>query len=197
MRISFYKIFVALLFLASCTPSMYLKNGKQAYEGYRYQDAIAYFNKGLAKKEDASSRMMLANSYLKLNNFNNAISNFELASTAPDITDNDRVNRAKALMGAQRYSEAMPLLEGVLSRNPQNTQATGLLESCRSIEKLKDDSSYYVIETVNIPIGGPYFSATPYNGGLLFTSPSGEGEMDPYNGLTYNNLYFSKREGSS
>ena len=197
MRISCYKFFAALLLLASCTPSMYLKNGKQAYEGYRYQDAISYFNKGLAKKEDASARMMLANSYLKLNNFNSAISNFELASTASDINDNDRVNRAKALMGAQRYAEAMPLLEGVLSRNPQNSQVNGLLESCRSIEKLKDDSSYYVIESLNIPISGPFYSATPYNGGLIFTSPSGQGEMDPYNGLTYNNLYFSKREGSS
>ncbi|MFM7104643.1 MAG: hypothetical protein ACKOW8_03910, partial [Flavobacteriales bacterium] len=99
MRKSFYKVFAAVLLLASCSPSMYLKNGKQAYEGYRYQDAISYFNKGLAKKEDASSRMMLANSYLKVNNFNSAISNYELAATATDITDNDRINRAKALMG--------------------------------------------------------------------------------------------------
>ncbi len=197
MRKSFYKVIVATLLLASCSPSMYLKNGKQAYEGYRYQDAISYFNKGLAKKEDASSRMMLANSYLKVNNFNSAISNYELASTAPDITDNDRINRAKALMGAQRYTEAMPLLEGVLSRSPENTQARGLLESCKSIEKLKDDSTYYVIESLNIPIGGPFFSSTPYNGGLIITSPSGEGEKDPYNGLTYNNLYFSKRDGAS
>jgi len=197
MRKSFYKVFAGLLLLAGCTPTMYLKNGKQAYEGYRYQDAISYFNTGLAKKEDASARMMLANSYLKVNNFQGAVSNFELASTSPDITDGDRINRAKALMGAQRYSEAIPLLEGVLSRNPQNTQASGLLESCRSIEKLKDDSTYYVIEMLNIPIGGPYFSSAPYNGGLIFTSPSGDGEMDPYNGLTYNNLYFSKREGAS
>ena len=77
---SIFAAFVAGSLLLSGCASMYLKSGKQAFNDMKYQDAIWYLEKGLAKKEDPTSRRMLAESYLHTNNFTKA--NEQFAQTA-------------------------------------------------------------------------------------------------------------------
>lgn len=176
---------------------MYLKNGKEAYNNLQYHDAIYFLNKGVAKKDDADARRKLAESYLKVNNFDKAASTYELTNTYTDNTDADRINQARALMGIEKYQDAKTILEGILSRDAGNLVVKELLQSCRNVDKMKSDSLLFLVEPVNIPVLDAVFASYPYNGGLIFTSPNGKGEIDPYTDNSYTNLYFSKKEGST
>jgi outer membrane protein OmpA-like peptidoglycan-associated protein/tetratricopeptide (TPR) repeat protein len=189
-------ILLASFMLGSCA-SLYTKAGKDAYENLQYNDAVYYLGKGVAKQDEADARRKLADSYMKVNDYNNALANYEIISTYTDNTDKDRVNHARALMAKERYLDAKAILEGIVSRDASNAYAKQLLASCKNINRMKADSVSYIIEPMNIPAAGPVYAPRLYNGGLLFTSPSGNGEVDPYTKMTYSNLYTSKREGAS
>jgi outer membrane protein OmpA-like peptidoglycan-associated protein len=189
-------ILLASFMLGSCA-SLYTKAGKDAYENLQYNDAVYYLGKGVAKQDEADARRKLADSYMKVNDYNNALANYEIISTYTDNTDKDRVNHARALMAKERYLDAKAILEGIVSRDASNAYAKQLLASCKNIDRMKADSVSYIIEPMNIPAAGPVYAPRLYNGGLLFTSPSGNGEVDPYTKMTYSNLYTSKREGAS
>lgn len=80
---------LATLFLSSCA-SLYIKSGKDAYSGAKYQEAIWYLEKGLEKKDDPEARKMLAESYLKTNNFAKANEQFAQTALYTDNSDNER-----------------------------------------------------------------------------------------------------------
>jgi outer membrane protein OmpA-like peptidoglycan-associated protein len=187
---------ISAMMLASCA-SLYIKNGKEAYNDLKYHDAIYYLNKGVAKKQDPDAVRKLGESYLKVNNFEKAATTYEQIATFTDNSDADRINQARALMGIEKYSEAKPILEGIISRDANNQVAKELLQSCKTVDRMKSDSLLYLVEPVNIPSSEAVFSPFPFNGGLIFSSPSGKGENDPYTDKTYTNLFYSKKEGAS
>lgn len=189
-------MFVASLMLGSCA-TLYTNAGKDAYDNYKYNEAAYFLSKGVAKKDDADARRKLAESYLKVNDYDNALAVYETASTYTDNTDKDRVNHARALMAKQRYLDAKTILEGIVSRDANNVAAKQLLASCKNVERFKADSMTYIIEPMAIPAAGPVYSPYLYNGGMIFSSPSGTGELDPYTNKPYTNLYFTKREGAA
>ena len=194
--IRIFALILTSVVLGSCA-SLYVKNGKEAYDNLQYHDAIYFLEKGVAKKDEPDARRKLAESYLKINNFEKAQSTYELTTTYTDNSDTDRINYAKALMGVEKYSEAKTILEGIISRDGSNQIAKELLASCKNVEKMKSDSLLYMIEPVHIPVLESVFAPYPYNGGLIITSPSGKGEKDPYTARTYTNLFFTKLEGAS
>ncbi len=189
--------FVLASFMLGSCATLYTKAGKDAYDNLQYNDAIYYLGKGVGKKDEADARRKLADSYMKVNDYNNALTNYEVISTYTDNTDKDRVNHARALMAKERYLDAKAILEGIVSRDASNAYAKQLLASCKNIDRMKADSVNYIIEPMNIPSAGPVYAPRLYNGGLLFSSPSGNGEVDPYTKMTYANLYTTKREGAS
>jgi len=189
-------MFVASLMLGSCA-TLYTNAGKDAYDNYKYNEAVYFLSKGVAKKDDADARRKLAESYLKVNDYDNALAVYETASTYTDNTDKDRVNHARVLMSKQRYLDAKTILEGIVSRDANNVTAKQLLSSCKSVERFKADSMNYIIEPMAIPAAGPVYSPYLFNGGMIFSSPSGTGELDPYTNKPYTNLYFTKREGAA
>jgi len=182
--------------LGSCA-SLYTNAGKDAYDNMQYNDAAYYLGKGVGKADQPDARRKLADSYMKVNDYDNALANYEIISTYTDNTDSDRVNHARALMAKQRYMDAKTILEGIVSRDASNAYAKQLLASCKNIDRMKADSMNYIIEPMMIPAGGAVYAPRLYNGGLLFSSPSGNGELDPYTKKAYTNLYFTKREGAS
>ena len=189
-------MFVASLMLGSCA-TLYTNAGKDAYDNYKYNEAVYFLSKGVAKKDDADARRKLAESYLKVNDYDNALAVYETASTYTDNTDKDRVNHARVLMAKQRYLDAKAILEGIVSRDGNNVAAKQLLSSCKNVERFKADSMNYIIEPMAIPAAGPVYSPYLFNGGMIFSSPSGTGELDPYTNKPYTNLYFTKREGAA
>jgi len=113
---SFYPILLLLTatILSSCA-GVYLKNGKLAYEQLMYQDAITNLEKGVLKKPNAESRLMLADAYMKTNNFTRAKQVYNEASIDPSISDEQRIDFGRALMSSEQYADAKDVFKGVLS----------------------------------------------------------------------------------
>jgi len=151
--------FVLASFMLGSCATLYTKAGKDAYDNLQYNDAVYYLGKGVAKQDEPDARRKLADSYMKVNDYNNALSNYEIISTYTDNTDKDRVNHARALMAKERYLEAKAILEGIVSRDASNAYAKQLLASCKNIDRMKADSVNYIIEPVNIPAAGPVYAS--------------------------------------
>lgn len=184
------------LLLSSCA-SMYVKSGKQAFNDLRYQDAIWNLEKGLAKKDNADGRRMLAESYMMVNNYQKANEQYALTTTYTDNSDKDRLLTGQAKMAVGQYSEAQSIFEGILSRDPNNALAKSLLTSCKKMSEMKRDSLYFQVEPVNISSINPVYSAVPYNGGLIVSSPAAKGDKDPYTNNAFTDLYFTKSENGT
>jgi outer membrane protein OmpA-like peptidoglycan-associated protein len=184
------------LLLSSCA-SMYVKSGKQAYNDLRYQDAIWNLEKGLAKKDNADGRRMLAESYMMVNNYQKANEQYALTGTYTDNSDKDRLMTGQAKMAVGQYSEAQAIFEGILSRDPNNALAKSLLTSCKKMSEMKRDSLYFQVEPVNITSINPIYSAVPYNGGLIVSSPAAKGDKDPYTNNAFTDLYFTKSDNGT
>ena len=122
-------VFILLASIASGCASLYIKNGKDAFNDLKYHDAIYFFEKGLAKKDNPEASRMLAQSYMLTNDYKKAAGVFERTRLYTDNSDTDRINQAKVLMSLERYGEAKTILEGILSRDSNNTIAQELLTS--------------------------------------------------------------------
>ncbi len=191
-------IALSAAFLLNSCASLYIKSGKEAYTELKYQEAIKYLDKGLAKKEDENGRRMLAESYLRVNDYSNAVAQFERANLYTGTTDIDRMNYARSLMGVGRYAEAKTILEGIVSRDAENQQAQNLLTSCKKADDLRADSLMFTVAQVNIPAENPVFSSFPYDGGLIVTSSAAlKGDKDPYTSRAFTDLFFTKQEGAA
>lgn len=180
----------AILMLSSCA-SLYLDNGKAAYDELKYQDAITNLEKGLAKKSNTEGRLILADAYMKTNEFEKAMQTYREATIDPGVTDNQRLDFGRALMTNEDYDEARAVFEGILSRSPSNEIAQNLAHACRNAESMKADSALYTIEPFNVPGLSGVFAPVEYNNGLLVSGTAAAGlNKDPYTGESYIDLYF-------
>jgi len=159
-----------------------------------YQDAITNLEKGVLKKPNAESRLMLADAYMKTNNFTRAKQVYNEASIDPSISDEQRIDFGRALMSSEQYADAKDVFKGVLSRTPGNEAVQNLMLSCKNIEKLKADSALFEVNQVMIPGAAVAFSAVNYEEGILFSSTSNTGTKDPYTGASFIDLFYSKNE---
>lgn len=196
-NITTYLALVFALFFSSCA-SMYLKDGNVAYEQFKYKEAIHQFEKGLAKKDDLQARINLANSYMKVNDFEQAMANYEMASLDPSLTDADRINFGRAMMSNEKYDEAFDVFDGILSRTPGNETAQRLRTSCRSIDEMQMDSALIQVNELGLSNVGSSFCPTKYESGLVFSAIEDGGmNKDPYTGESFIDLYYSQKEGES
>lgn len=195
MKQRFYPLLLLLTatILSSCA-GVYLKNGKLAYEQLMYQDAISNLEKGILKKPNTESKLMLADAYMKTNNFVRAKQVYDEASIDPGISDDQRIDFGRAIMSNELYSDARKVFEGILSRTPSHEVAQNLMLSCKNIESLKADSALFEVNPIMIPGASVAFSAVNYQDGILFSSTSDAGTKDPYTGTSYLDLFYSKNE---
>ncbi|MCC6600121.1 MAG: PD40 domain-containing protein [Crocinitomicaceae bacterium] len=184
------------LLMSSCA-SLYIKNGKEAYQNLQYQDAIWSLEKGLQKKDDPGARRMLAESYLMVNDYRKANEQYERINTYTDNTDRDRILQGQAKMTNGQYTEARTIFEGIVSRDPANEVAKSLLNSCKKLEEMKKDSMMYIVNQVNIPGNMALYSAYPFKNGLILSSPASKGDRDPYTNRAFTDLYFSNQSNGA
>jgi tetratricopeptide (TPR) repeat protein len=86
----------ASLLLSSCA-TLYINSGKKAYEDLNYQEAITLLEKGLSKKDNEEARKMLAESYMMVNDFENANKQFETISLYTSNTDQGKLRWLPAI----------------------------------------------------------------------------------------------------
>lgn len=186
---------LAVLTLASCA-SLNIKEGISAYKDYEMDDAITLLQKGLNKKEDTEGRRSLADAYFQTNQYDLAITQYELLGVSTAATDEDRIAHGKALMARERYEDAETIFAGILSREPSNEVAQALKSSCKRVTEYKQDSSLYEIAPLQISGVDLAYAPVLYKEGILFTGEKAvSGPKDNYTGLAYTDLFYAVGSG--
>ncbi len=190
-------VLTAVLVLASCA-RLNIKDGLQAYEEYRYTDAIHNFSKGLNKIDDPEARRALAEAYFETNQYNRSKEAYELLSTDASFDDSDRMNYGRVMMAQDKYEEAETIFAGILSRDPNNTVAESLRNSCKKASEIKRDSTSYEVTPIFTSGVASAYSPHISNGKIYFSGArDAGGAKDHYTGLNYTDLYVADIDGAN
>lgn len=191
----FFIALFAIVLLASCA-RVNIKDGMQAFDELRYQDASTHLAKGLQKIDDTEARRALAESYTFTNRYTEAKSEYEILALSSSYTDEDRIAYAQVLMSLTDYQAAETIFSGIVSRDPSNALAQNLRNSCRKISEMRSDSARYEVTPVFTSGVSTAYSPRIVNGMLYFSGTrEGSGEKDPYTGLLFTDLYESTIDG--
>lgn len=178
-----------------CAQSLFLE-GKSAFDAFRYQEAIEDLSRLVEKHpEDTAALRLLAQSHLMINEYEDAANSLRQLESMDALSPEDKVAYAQVKMNMQAYDEAAELLEGMILDQTKTNLAAAFLESCLNIQEIKADTSVFNLEKVNIP--GLRTTAGPTRSGeyIYFTGQMAVGKItssDPYNGLSYTDLYRSR-----
>jgi outer membrane protein OmpA-like peptidoglycan-associated protein/tetratricopeptide (TPR) repeat protein len=191
----FFIALLAITLLASCA-RVNIKDGMQAFNELRYQDATTHLAKGLQKIDDPEARRALAQSYASTNRYAEAKSEYEVLALSSAYNDQDRIAYGQVLMSLSDYEAAETIFSGLLSRDPSNNMVQTLRNSCRKVAEMRSDSSRYDVSPVFTSGVTTAYAPRIVNGMLYFSGTrEGSGEKDPYTGLLFTDLYEATMDG--
>lgn len=190
-------IAMAVVLLGSCA-RVNLKDGMQAYNELRYQDAIQHLSKGLDKLDDEAARRAYAASLFQTHRYAEARVQYEILSAKPGFTDDDRIQYGRTLMALKKYEDAEAVFDGILSRNPENTLAKNLSNSSKRAGVVLRDSSQYDVSPVYTDGLTSAYAPFVKDGKVYFSgAKSVIGEKDAYTGLSFTDLYEASLNGAN
>lgn len=181
---------VAALFLASCA-SYHVRKGEQAMGLMAWQKAEKHFDKALKHRQDRSLLVDAAVTELKQNKLKEAAAHYGAAEELAPLTGGDAFQYGKLLMGLGLYGQAEPLLIRALQDQPERHGIAELVGACQGYRSFYTDSSRYTVSPLHLAGVATAYSATPYQGDLLFAGQREQtvGKHDPWNGLSFADLY--------
>ena len=193
----FFIALLAIALLASCA-RVNIKDGMQAFNELRYQDASTHLAKGLQKVDDPEARRALAQSYAATNRYAEAKNEYEVLALSSAYNDQDRIAYGQVLMSLSDYEAAETIFSGLLSRDPSNNMVQTLRNSCRKVAEMRSDSSRYEVSPVFTSGVNTAYAPRIVNGMLYFSGTrEGSGEKDPYTGLLFTDLYEATMDGTN
>ncbi len=179
-----------LIFSASSCSKMYLSKGKQDMLDLKYTDAIESLERSVEKKPNTEASTLLATAYAKTHQPVAAVYEFDKIKTDPNFNDELKLEYAAALLGAEKYDEALEVANGILSRDAGNEVAQSVRISVNRLDKMKKDSSLYEVKPFAISELETAMSPVLYNGGLLVSGEKRNRKVkDSYTGLSFLDLY--------
>lgn len=188
---------LAIALLASCA-RVNIKDGMQAFDEMRYQDATVHLARGLQKIDDTDARRALAQSYAATNRYEEARGEYALLALSNSYNDSDRIAYGQMLMSLADYEAAEEIFNGILSRDPSNVTAQSLRNSCRKVDDMRSDSARYEVSPLFNSGVNTAFAPRVLNGKLYFTGTrDGAGEKDQYTGLLFTDLYTATIDGAN
>lgn len=188
-------IAMTLVLLGSCA-RVNLKDGMQAYDELRYQDAIQHLGKGLEKLDDESARRAYAASLYQTHRFAEARVQYEILAAKPGFSDADRINYGRTLMALKQYEDAEAVFNGILSRDPNNKVAERLSTSSKRAPAMRRDSSLYDVSQVFTDGLTSAYAPFVKDGKMYFSgTKTVVGEKDAYTGLSFTDLYVAPLNG--
>lgn len=188
-------IAMTLVLLGSCA-RVNLKDGMQAYDELRYQDAIQHLGKGLEKLDDESARRAYAASLYQTHGFADARVQYEILAATPGFSDADRINYGRTLMALKKYEDAEAVFNGILSRDPGNKIAQSLSTSSKRAPAMRRDSSLFDVSQVYTDGLTSAYAPFVKDGKVYFSGTRNVvGEKDAYTGLSFTDLYVAPLNG--
>ncbi len=197
MRTAMKKILPILIvaaLLASCA-SYHLRKGDQAYALMAYAKAQHHYELALAKITDRDATIRAAEACQQQNELKLAAERFHVADSISSLSGDDALHYGRVLLGLGRYEEAAERFMTVLKEHPEDQYAMDLYGSCQGYDSFYADSSRFIVSELPLPGIKTAFCAIPYKDGLVFAGEQDvkTGRADPWNGLTFLDLYFAKK----
>jgi len=191
------------LILGGCGANYYVKQGNKKFDAFAYADAVTHYSKAAAKKPDLySAKKKLADSYRLLNKPVEAEANYREVVAMPESEPVNQFFFGKMLMQNKKYDEAKKAFEEYAKSVPNDPVVAELIDAAAHPEKFdsKLDTCAYKLTQIDAPGFVNAMGASPYNFGYAFsgeTAVEGKKGRDPYNGNSFIDLYFIKKDKES
>lgn len=190
-------ILSAAAILAACSNGQ-IKSGDRDFENLSYNKAAQKYEKALKKQEDnIDLKLKLADTYGQLNQSDKAEMFYREVADSVELSGEDKLKYAQALMKNNKYEEAKPMLQAYLNEYPGDQLATDLLASTNKVEQLKEDTAAYSLDALPLDFMVSMFGAIPYADGIVF---AGETEIisaasaNPWTGYSFLDMYLMKKD---
>ena len=142
------------------------------YQRQSYYQATKLYERVISKRSgNDGAKLKLARTYVKTNQLVQAETYYsEVIHKKYLVKSIDYLDYAQLLQSLGKYQRAQKWAKKYLSINPRNVIAQNLISSLENINKYYQDSSRYVITTLNINTEASEFSPAFYQNGIAFVS---------------------------
>jgi outer membrane protein OmpA-like peptidoglycan-associated protein len=188
---------LAIITLLSACANHHYKKGNKYYDALAYSKAIPHYEKALSKKSINDAAVKLAQSYMRVNDIDNAEKRFAEAVYFENIDPINFFYYGKVLMAQGKCSEARKWFSGYLKYKPEDVVAKMLLASCNSIQERMRDTTLFKLSPANIDEFANVFSGIEYKDGVVFAADKDvfrNSKKASWTGHSYLDLYYIQKD---
>lgn len=188
-------ILALVIFVSGCGNPQ-LNKGLDAHDEMAYADAIAHLEQALEKDSlNPQATIALADAYRLTSDYKNAEIMYARAVQMPESEAQDKLEYARILMSSNKHEEAGNMIRLYQKEKPGDKVAKALLEACNYIELFKEDTAAFQLEQVPLLGNASMMCPVKYKDGIAYAAERVEGgNMNPWTGFTYYNIYQSARK---
>jgi outer membrane protein OmpA-like peptidoglycan-associated protein len=188
---------VVVVLLASCSNAL-IKSGDKAVDNLSYAEAAQKYEKAQKGQPDnLDLKLKLANTYRLMNDAETSEKYYQEVADSAGVPVDEQLHFAQVLMKNKKYSKAREYLTSYLEKNPTDALAGDLLASIDNINKLKQDTSGYLLTEVPLDFLVSMYGAEHYKNGIIV---AGETEIvsaksaNPWTGYSFLDLFYIEKD---
>lgn len=188
-------VLIALAFSACSTH--YMSQADRAYDGLAYAKATKNYEKAMKKEKDPAALLKLADAYRQQNEFAKAVDCYDKVAQLNIMSQNDKLNYAKALMSQKQYQKAEAILGPILEKDPENTFAQDLFFSCQADQSFYVDTTLHSLKQLVFPELKNCFAAVPFGNSIVFAADeavSSVGRTYDWTGNSFLDMYSATKQ---
>jgi len=162
----------------------------KAHDRMAYADAVRYYEKALAVRQDRDAALGAADSYRQLNDPAKAANWFSVAHRMAPLQGAEALSYGRALMSLGRVGEAAQLFEAEMAERPDDALLRELGMAIADREAFFADTTLFTITPLHIDGVRSAFCAVPMGGQLLFAAERDQapGRPNPWNSAPFLDL---------
>ncbi len=189
---------IAVVAILSACSNALIKSGDKAVDNLSYSRAVEKYEKALnGQPENTDLKLKLANAHRLQNNSIAAEKYYQEVADSVGLPSEEELHFAQTLMKNTKYEEAKSYLQSYLKENPTDVLASDLLASINNINKLKEDTSAYILTDLPLDFLVSMYGPAKYGNGIIF---SGETEIisaksaNPWTGYSFLDIFYVEKD---
>lgn len=148
-----------------------IKRAEKEYNSLRYVSTIVLLQEALKKDTlQTMQKEMIANSYRKIKDFDNAAIWYSKLNLAKDFKPEWALHYAEVLANQKKYQESEKYYQKYLSTASTDVRVANFAKSYQSISNLAKDQGLYKVNYTDLNTINSEYSPAFYKDGLIFSS---------------------------
>lgn len=148
-----------------------IKRAEKEYNSLRYVSTIVLLQEALKKDTlQTMQKEMIANSYRKIKDFDNAAIWYSKLNLAKDFKPEWALHYAEVLANQKKYQESEKYYQKYLSTASTDVRVANFAKSYQSISNLAKDQGLYKVSYTDLNTINSEYSPAFYKDGLIFSS---------------------------